>query len=223
MAARLPGDPTKIRILHGGSREVPHLPPARRRGPVAVQPGERQHLRLQRHRPEEGPGASPRRSGWTRSPSARASRTTSRSRAAPAGCSSRPATSCSTATSPSTTTRGMWSLWRVFDTRQPDLAPLGDRRAVGVAGGLHRPDRREDHQSARRRDAGGDRSPRRTWTTGSARSCRRRAVPSNGEDATVWDWTRSGTGKTPCTWARPSDHTVAHELRRGPSRGTRTC
>ena len=101
-------------------------------------------------------GSRPRRASTRRRP-APARPTTSRSRAAPAACSRRRATSSTTATSPTHYVSGMWAFWRVYDTLQPDFAAPARPRAAADVGHLRRPDRA--HDARRHDDHGGQ--PRR--------------------------------------------------------------
>ncbi len=100
------GDPTKFRIIHPGTEmfHVYHLHGggirgAMTRSPITASTTATRAWTSTRRSARRTPRA------WTRSPRAPASRSTWRSRAAPAACSSRRATSSSTATSPSTTSR----------------------------------------------------------------------------------------------------------------------
>ena len=78
---------------------------------------------------------------------------------------------------------GMWGFWRVYDTLQPDLAPLPDRAALAGAGRLGRPDR--PHDARRHHDHEGQ--PRRLDPAAAAR---RRASPRTTRTP------RSGTGRS---------------------------
>ncbi|MCW2960380.1 MAG: uncharacterized protein JWM90_767 [Thermoleophilia bacterium] len=75
---------------------------------------------------------------------------------------------------------GMWSFWRVYNTRQPDLAPLPDRTAPPASVdstqllGKTMPD--GTVLTAANID---------TWISGMLPP---RGTPSNDQDATVWDW-----------------------------------
>ncbi len=129
--ARLPGRPDEDPPHARRRREVPRLPPARRRRPVALQPasptptfnyadtGAATRTRRRSRR---------RRSGSTPSRSARASPTTSRSRAAPAACSSRAGDFLFHCHIAKHYVSGMWGFWRVYDT-----APARPRAAAATA------------------------------------------------------------------------------------------
>ena len=79
--------------------------------------------------PGQEPAAGRHQRGSTRSPSARASPTRWRSRAAPAACSSAVGDLLEHCHIAEHYVAGMWSFWRVYNTRQPDLKPLPDRTA----------------------------------------------------------------------------------------------
>ena len=138
----------------------------------------------------------PRRASTPRPP-ARASATTSRSRAAPAACSRPRATSSSTATSPRTTSPACGPSGASTTRYQPDLAaaarPRRRCRARSTSAGLI---------GARCPTARRSRQP--TSTPGSARSCPPQGVTQNNEDASVWNWTVDNTDPAaPVTSASP--------------------
>ncbi|WP_181788237.1 hypothetical protein, partial [Streptomyces phytophilus] len=110
---------------------------------------------------------------------------------------------------------GMWGLWRVHDTRQPDLAPLPDRaappEAVDSAGLLGRSVQgREvvladeltdpDEQLALERLVEESLPPQGTrWQTESG---------PDPDDATVWDWRKAGTKDAPVYLGEPETAAV---------------
>ena len=185
-------DPTKIRIMHVGAREVPHLPPARRRRPLALQP--RSPTR-RTTTPTRGCARTRRpcgrpRSASTPSPSAPASPTTSRSRAAPAASSSLPATSSTTATSPSTT---FGHVGLLAGLRHPSARPRADAGPAAPAdrGGLARPDR-QDHQRHQITATNLD-----SWIRPQLPPS---GVPRDGHDADRLNWKVAGTACSRSTW-----------------------
>ena len=100
---------------------------------------------------------------------------------------------------------GMWGLWRVYDTRQPDLVPLGDRalppEAVDSRGLI----------GTTVNDTSGNGT---TLTAANLDAWIRpqlppAGVPRNSQDATVWNWKVSGTADAPLYQGAPSDPTVA--------------
>ena len=118
--------------------------------------------------------------------------TTSRSRAAPAASSRSRASSSWHCHIAEHYVAGMWSFWRVFDTTQPDLAPLPDRAAPAGRRST-RPSLIGKTMQRHRR------SPRTTSTTGSSRSC-----PPQGMPAERRGRARSGTDDRPRDPASPS-------------------
>jgi len=97
---------------------------------------------------------------------------------------------------------GMWALWRVYDTRQPDLVPLADRmpppEAVDSAGLIGR---MIDGVkiTAKNLDA---------WIRPQLPPS---GVPADGQDATVMDWKIAGTAARPIYLGAPADPTVYTE------------
>ncbi|WP_406831207.1 multicopper oxidase domain-containing protein [Pedococcus sp. KACC 23699] len=96
-------------------------------------------------------------------------------------------------------TSGMWGLWRVFDTLQPDLVPLGDRpappAAVDSAGLLGR----TFHGTTLTKDNLDDWIRPQLPPSG---------IPQGGQDPTVWDWKVAGTPTAPVYLGAPADPTV---------------
>ncbi len=113
---------------------------------------------------------------------------------------------------------GMWSVWRVFNVLQPDLAPLRDRAApatpvesTGLLG------RTYPQTSA-------DASPASVTLDTPAklddwirRQLPPQGVPSSAQDASVWDWKVAGTPEAPVYLGAPSDPTVFPDSPRGVS------
>ncbi|MFI7081504.1 hypothetical protein ACIBO1_29825 [Micromonospora sp. NPDC049903] len=133
---------------------------------------------------------------------------------------------------------GMWGLWRVFDTAQSDLAPLPGAAAlpVGVTSAQligHRVQGREVVPRARLRDPSRQVAletlvegylppPGARWGTETG--------TPDPDDATVWDWVRSGPTNAPVylgepetteTWAnyRPSNPGTRPEILFNPTTG----
>ena len=150
----------------------------------------------------------------------------SRSRAAPAA-SSRPPATCSHCHIAEHYVAGMWGFWRVFNTRQPDLAPLPDRVAPPAAGRLaraHRPHDGRRHRRSRKDNLA-------DWVKPQIPPP---GVPQDRQDAAVWDWTRRherprppaatsasrrtrGAGRTcPDVVARPPGRAARRPVRRQP-------
>ena len=94
---------------------------------------------------------------------------------------------------------GMWSVWRVYNTLQPDLAPLRDR--VGPPAGVE--------------SAGliGQTINGTTITAANLDAWIRPqlpppGVPRDAQDATVWNWQVAGTADAPRYLGAPADPTV---------------
>ncbi|WP_035795557.1 cupredoxin domain-containing protein [Kitasatospora mediocidica] len=110
---------------------------------------------------------------------------------------------------------GMWGIWRVFDTRQPDLAPLpGNAQApaaVDSAGLLGKVIQGktvvlqadltdQKTQVALEKLVEGYLPPQGTrWTT---------ATGSDPDDATVWDWQKGGSAQKPVYLGEPETSSV---------------
>ena len=114
---------------------------------------------------------------------------------------------------------GMWSFWRVYDTLQPDLAPLPDRAALPEGGELGRADRQDDARRLHRRPDPHQGQHRRLDPAAAAAG-RRAAEPTRTP--------RSGTGAS-TSRIRPRRSTSARPRTRAPGRtcsvrptGTRT-
>jgi len=94
---------------------------------------------------------------------------------------------------------GMWALWRVYNTLQPDLVPLRDRVAAPAA-----------VESA---DLIGKTFNGTTLTAATLDDWIRPqlpppGVPRDSEDATVWNWQVAGTAAAPRYLGAPADPTV---------------
>jgi hypothetical protein len=99
----------------------------------------------------------------------------------------------------------MWGLWRVYDTRQPDLVPLSDHRAppasVDSRGLLGRTIR------------SGPGDPGTIITRSNVDEWIRaqlppQGIPANSQDASVWDWKVAGDAVAPLYLGAPADPTV---------------
>jgi FtsP/CotA-like multicopper oxidase with cupredoxin domain len=94
---------------------------------------------------------------------------------------------------------GMWGLWRVYDTLQPDLVPIGDRPApptavdsVGLIG-------RTFHGTTLTKDNLDDWIRPQLPPSG---------IPQGGQDPTVWDWKVTGPADAPLYLGAPIDPTL---------------
>ena len=129
-AARLPGRPDQVPPRPRRRRDVPRLPPARWRRPLALQPGGRPRPRLRRHRAEQAPRSQSSQSTRLDSQSFGPGESYNLEIEGGAGGVQQAAGDflfhCHIAEH---YLSGMWGFWRVYDTAQPDLAPLPDRAA----------------------------------------------------------------------------------------------
>ena len=134
-AARLPGRSDQVPPGPRRHRGLPRLPPARRLGPLALQPQGRPDVRLRqdgsRQAPGRGPVGSPRAS--TRSRSARASRIDLEIENGAGGAQQGAGEFLFHCHIAHHYFAGMWGYWRVYDTLQPDLMPLTDRTPMPQA------------------------------------------------------------------------------------------
>jgi manganese oxidase len=94
---------------------------------------------------------------------------------------------------------GMWSVWRVYNTRQPDLVPLIDRVAPPAA---------VESSALIGRTINGT-----TITAASLDDWIRPQLPPSGvprdsQDATVWNWRVAGTAAAPRYLGAPADPTI---------------
>src|SRR3954470_18401161 len=94
---------------------------------------------------------------------------------------------------------GMWAIWRVYNTRQPDLVPLADRNspppAVDSRGLIGR-----THNGVKLTTSNLD-----AWIRPQLPPS---GVPRNGQDPNVWDWKVAGTTSAPLYLGAPGDPTV---------------
>ncbi len=112
---------------------------------------------------------------------------------------------------------GMWSLWRVYNVRQPDFVPLSDRAApakpVESTGLLGR--------TYVQRSASGATTSVTLSTPAKLDSWIRQQLPPQGvpktQDASVWDWKVAGTTSKPVYLGAPADPTVFPDSPRGES------
>ena len=180
MPARLPGRPDQVPDPARRQRDVPRLPHARRRHPLAVQPRSRPHLRLRRHRPDKHPKEQHLVAPGLAVLRAPASRTTCEIEGGAGGVQQTAATCSSTATSPSTTSRACGRSGGCTTPASPTSRPCPTA-----------PPRRSRSTRAASSAARWPTAPssrRTTSTTGSSRSCRRRACRATAQDAEVWNW-----------------------------------
>ena len=94
---------------------------------------------------------------------------------------------------------GMWSVWRVYSTLQPDLVPIGDRAAPAAAvesSGLIGKVINGTTITAANLDA---------WIRPQLPPP---GVPKNAQDATVWNWKVAGTTAAPRYFGAPADSRV---------------
>ena len=93
----------------------------------------------------------------------------------------------------------MWGLWRVFDTLQPDLVPIGDRPAPPAAVDSTGLLGRTFHGTTLTRDNLDD------WVRPQLPPS---GIPQSGQDPTVWDWKIAGATQAPLYLGAPADPTV---------------
>lgn len=117
---------------------------------------------------------------------------------------------------------GMWGLWRVYDTAQPDLAPLPGQQAAPTAvtsaglvgrtiGGKHVVPAAQladpDHEIAVEQLVEANLPPQGTrWATDQGQ---------DPDDATVWDWQKAGTLTEPVYLGEPETASVWANYRSG--------
>jgi FtsP/CotA-like multicopper oxidase with cupredoxin domain len=94
---------------------------------------------------------------------------------------------------------GMWGLWRVYSTQQPDFVPLGDRVAppTGV-----------ESSALIGRTVNGVRITTKNLDAWIRPQLPPQGLPRTGQDPTVWDWKVSGTSSKPVYLGAPADPTV---------------
>jgi FtsP/CotA-like multicopper oxidase with cupredoxin domain len=101
---------------------------------------------------------------------------------------------------------GMWSFWRVYDTRQPDLVPIADRPLPPTAvtsTGLIGKTFNGVKLTAKNLDS---------WIRPQLPPS---GIQANGQDATVMDWKIAGTSANPLYLGAPADPTVYTDSPRG--------
>ena len=96
-------------------------------------------------------------------------------------------------------TSGMWGLWRVFDTLQPDLVPIGDRPSPPVA---------VDSTGLLDRTYNGTTLTKDNLDDWVRPQLPPSGIPKGGQDPTVWDWKIAGTIDSPLYLGAPADPTV---------------
>ena len=96
-------------------------------------------------------------------------------------------------------TSGMWGLWRTYDTRQPDLVPLGDRAA---------PPNAVDSRGLLGTTVNGTQITKDNIDAWVRAQLPPAGVPRNAQDATRWDWKVAGTSAAPLYLGAPADPTV---------------
>jgi len=97
---------------------------------------------------------------------------------------------------------GMWALWRVFDTAQPDLVPIPDRMA---------PPEAVDSAGLIGSTIGGVKITVKNLDAWIRPQLPPSGVPADGQDATVMDWKIAGTATRPLYLGAPADPTVFPE------------
>ncbi|KQZ87450.1 hypothetical protein ASD62_17865 [Phycicoccus sp. Root563] len=96
-------------------------------------------------------------------------------------------------------TSGMWGMWRVYDTLQPDLVPIGDRTAPPAA---------VDSAGLIGRTINGTTLTKDNLDDWIRPQLPPSGLPQNGQDPTVWDWKVAGTSEAPLYLGAPADPTV---------------
>ncbi|MBW8731960.1 MAG: hypothetical protein JF622_13535, partial [Terrabacter sp.] len=94
---------------------------------------------------------------------------------------------------------GMWGLWRVYDTRQPDLVPIADRKVPPTA---------VDSRGLIGRTVNGTLITATNLDAWIRPQLPPAGVPRNGQDATVWNWKVTGTGSQQLYLGAPADPTI---------------
>ncbi|KRC56993.1 hypothetical protein ASE19_04115 [Nocardioides sp. Root79] len=93
---------------------------------------------------------------------------------------------------------GMWALWRVFDTLQPDLVPLGDRAAPPAA---------VSSSGLIGRSFGGTKITKNNLDAWIRPQLPPSGIPASDQDPTVMDWKVAGTASAPVYLGAPADPT----------------
>ncbi|HET7475818.1 MAG TPA: multicopper oxidase domain-containing protein [Dermatophilaceae bacterium] len=96
-------------------------------------------------------------------------------------------------------TSGMWSLWRVYDTLQPDLVPIGDRPAPPAA---------VDSRALIGRTFNGTTITAANLDDWIRPQLPPSGIPKNGQDPTVWNWKTTGTASNRLYLGAPADGLV---------------
>lgn len=103
-------------------------------------------------------------------------------------------------------TAGMWSMWRVYDTAQPDLAALPDRAAspaaVNSAGLIGKVIEGKTVVPASQLTDPATQRSLESWVEGQLPP---KGARSTWDDATVWDWAKEGTASAPVYKGEPDD------------------
>ena len=94
---------------------------------------------------------------------------------------------------------GMWGVWRVYDTRQPDLVPIGDRPAPPTA---------VDSRGLIGKNINGTTLTKANLDSWIRQQLPPSGIPRNDQDATVWNWKVAGTQAAPLYLGAPADPTV---------------
>src|SRR4051812_29741290 len=94
---------------------------------------------------------------------------------------------------------GMWAMWRVFNTRQPDLVPLADRNPPAYA---------VDSRGLIGRTYNGVKLTTANLDAWIRPQLPPSGVPRDGQDPNVWDWKIAGTTAAPLYLSAPGDPTV---------------
>jgi len=94
---------------------------------------------------------------------------------------------------------GMWSVWRVYSTQQPDFVPLGDR--VAPPAGV-------EAASLIGKTFNGTKITTKNLDAWIRPQLPPQGIPQTGQDATVWDWKVAGTSTKPAYLGALADPTV---------------
>src|SRR3954447_3968360 len=94
---------------------------------------------------------------------------------------------------------GMWGMWRVYDTRQPDLVPLADRPFPPTA---------VDSSGLIGKTVNGTTITKANLDAWIRPQLPPAGVPHGGQDPTVWNWKIAGTAAAPLYLGAPGDLTA---------------
>src|SRR4051812_26791492 len=94
---------------------------------------------------------------------------------------------------------GMWGLWRVYDTRQPDLVPLADRQTPPTA---------VDSRGLLGRTIEGTTLTKANLDSWIRPQLPPSGVPQDSSDPSVWDWKVNDTASGPLYLGSPADKTI---------------